>query len=143
MLSAAQQGVLIVSTLNKLPTLSDIVDPDLRQVVEGCCPNCCAPCGVVRQLHLSGDLDEVVTWAPNHMWRDVLWWRSGHVDRVWLYAIWDCTSRPRCDDGRFVDAFSVEAVCGRLSRQAGITVPQALGRLKDRLVYEQRKLARR
>lgn len=95
MLSATQQGILVLSSLNLLPHKLDLLDPATD--VDGCCPDCCAPCHLLRELMRAGTLDEIVTWAPNHMWSDLDWWVNGRVDREWLDLVWGCQSEPRCE----------------------------------------------
>lgn len=137
MLTAAQQGILVVAALSKLPNLGDYINKDMRHVVDGCCPNCCAQCGVLQDLDRSDMLDEVITWAPNHMWHDMLWWRNGQVDRTWLYAVWDCQNQPRCDTDEFVDTQNLDYIAERLARQLQITAPESYARLQEVLRLEE------
>jgi len=142
MLTAAQQGTLVVATMDKLPWLGDYLNDDMG-TEDGCCPDCCAPCGVVREIDQAGLLDTVVTWAPNHLWGDgTMWWRNGSVDRTWLYAIWDCQSRPHCKSEEVVDTYSLDHIAERFARQRRLTVPEAYRLLEERLRYEEETLAR-
>lgn len=137
MLTAAQQGILVISVLGKLPTLGDYLNPNLKHVVDGCCPSCCPQCGVVQELDRSDTLDEVITWAPNDMWSSLLWWRNGRVDRTWLYSVWDCEARPRCGETEeYVENHTLDFVAERLARQIRITVPESYARIQNWLSYE-------
>lgn len=134
MLTAAQQGILVVSALGMIPTLGEYLNPNVD--VDGCCPHCCASCSVVQELDRSDTLDEVITWAPNDMWSSTLWWRNGRVDRTWLYSIWDCESQPRCGTDVRADNHTLDFVAERLARQLRITVPESYARLQNWLTYE-------
>lgn len=96
MLTTRQQGMLVCDALNRLPHPQDLAEK--QPFVELCCPDCCAPCGLLRDLLDAGTLDEIVQLAPAHHWRDIAWATNGVVDEQWLRACWDCTSRPRCGD---------------------------------------------
>lgn len=96
MLSLQQQGVLVVVCLNMLPHPQDLAEGNA--FARQCCPDCCAPCGLLRDLLDAGTLDQVVQLAPSHYWQDIAWADNGVVDKQWLRACWDCTSQPRCDD---------------------------------------------
>lgn len=81
-ISRQETGTLVVHQLDTL-------------YAEQCCPECCAPCGVVRDLLDRGDLNEVVMWAPTELWRDSHWWRNGlGVDPWWLNSRWLCSNYP-------------------------------------------------
>jgi hypothetical protein len=54
---------------------------------DGCCPDCCAPCGALRDLDATGRLDDAVRpYAEQGC--DLDWWAGGAVDRQWLHARW-------------------------------------------------------
>lgn len=91
MLTDGQQGILVCTELNHLWYSSQ--DEDAK----GCCPQCCGPCHVLAELHLSGRLNETVMLAPAHYWSDAAWWNEGGVMEPWLLSSWHCTSQPRCD----------------------------------------------
>src|ERR1700710_1764270 len=63
-------------------------DGDCDEDDEGCCPECCAPCGAIRQLRDAGQLDDILRgtdfasgWS---YWDDEL----DQVDRVMLDRVW-------------------------------------------------------
>lgn len=59
---------------------------------EGCCADCCAPCGVLRALLDDGQLPTIIARAPAHLAEA---WRP--FDEAAIRARWGCQSRPRCD----------------------------------------------
>lgn len=137
MLTASQQGIMVIDALNRLPTLDDYLNPDINSA-DGCCPKCCAPCGVLEDLDREGLLDSVVTWAPNFMWQLTSWWRKGEVDRVWLYAVWDCQGSPRCEtDNDRTPQADIDVIAQRLARRTRVTAPEAYSRLQERLSFEE------
>lgn len=136
MLTVVQQATLLICALDKLPFLGDYLNED-DLFTDGCCPCCCAECGVVRDVEHSGNLDEFITRAPDFMWASSAWWRDGRVDRIWLYAVWDCQSRPHCETGKVEDTYSLDHIAERVARQLKLTVPEAYGLLEERLRYEE------
>ncbi len=135
MLTPEQQAIMVIVALNHLPTLRDHLNPDL--LAEGCCPDCCASCDVLRELDRTDLLNQVIEQAPADMQAErYAWARDGAVDIVWLYAVWDCTSRPKCADDTYPD-FNLDYVAETTARQLDITVPTAYQLLEMRLAYEQ------
>lgn len=88
-LSESDQGMFICDALNSLWGQSQD---------EGCCPKCCAPCGVLQDLDRKGQLDSFVRQAPEHLWKTTFWFPNEVVDRVWLYASWGCQDNPPCEE---------------------------------------------
>lgn len=83
-------GILVVHQLNTLYRDSD------HTVEAACCADCCAACGVIRDLAANDDdLEQAIASAPAHL--AAPWLNSGRIDRTWLASRWDCTSRPRCE----------------------------------------------
>lgn len=94
-LTPQQQGVLVLAMLNKLPHPEDL--SERRFLDNRCCPDCCAPCSIIRELERAGMLDEIVKLAPEFMWRDIAWMTDeGVVNKQWLYDCWGCQSNPPC-----------------------------------------------
>lgn len=130
MLTAEDQGILLVCVLNRLPFLGDYLNPAV--FAEGCCPDCCEECAVVWRTDRSGKLDEFIAFAPQELWADSAWWRNGQVDRVWLYAVWERHSDTDDDTGRR----TLDDVVERYAREHRLTAPEAYRLLQDRLAYE-------
>lgn len=63
-----------------------------------CCPDCCAPCGIVRRLADCEELDGVVRMAPPELVAGSAWWVGGVVDVGWLRSRWACQQNPPCAD---------------------------------------------
>jgi hypothetical protein len=82
-------AILVVHQLNMLWYAAQNDDSDDR----GCCADCCAPCGIVRDLLDVGVLPDVIGWAPEHLTET---WQP--LDEAWLRARWACRSRPPCGD---------------------------------------------
>lgn len=87
MLDVYQQSVLVVDAINRLPHRDDLLD---GKTEDGCCPECCASCGILFDLAQDHLLDHIVLQAPVHF-RKADWWdRDGEVvDRAWLDAAWN------------------------------------------------------
>lgn len=97
---------------------------------DGCCPQCCAPCSVLKELQDSGLLNALVRQAPEHLWLNAAWWINLMVDPEWLSAAWRMTSCHEPMSGRSdpeelpdsadpgvlaaVDAFLDDPVTGRV-----------------------------
>lgn len=95
MLTLSQQAMLVCDALNRLPSAADL---EHRTVEYGCCPQCCAPCGLLCDLDRDDLLTKVVRQAPEHLWgEDVAWWIDGGVDRVWLRMVWSYVPCPNHD----------------------------------------------
>lgn len=88
--------MLVCHALNQLPHPQELAEG--QPWAEKCCPDCCAPCGLLRDLDDDGTLDTIVRKAPAGVWGDGwAWWSDeGGVDKDWLYASWGCTSQPKC-----------------------------------------------
>lgn len=134
MLTPAQQGILLICALDKLPFLGDYLNPELD--VDGCCPDCCAQCGLVRDVDRAGQLDDIITEGPSFLWSQSAWWRKSKVDRVWLYAVWDCQFRPNCKTDEVFETYTLDHVAERFARAMLLTVPEAHQLLTARLTYE-------
>lgn len=94
MLTLTQQGLLVCDALYRLPHPEDLAEG----IGDRCCPDCCGPCGLLRELLDTGLLDTVVRQGPPHLWRDgVAFMKDGAVDKDWLRACWACTSDPPCE----------------------------------------------
>lgn len=87
--------MLVCDALNRLPDPTDLASN--MPFVEKCCPDCCAPCDLLRELLRVGTLDEIVRWAPRHLWQNVSWWTPQGVNKQWLADCWECTSIPKCE----------------------------------------------
>lgn len=85
MLSAVEQGIVIVGHLDVLPAADDILT---GKITYGCCPVCCAPCQVLAQLYDTHRLNPLVRLAPQHLWRDAVWWKNDAVDPSHLMTAW-------------------------------------------------------
>ena len=89
-------GMLTHFALNQLWAASpEAIPGDLEQL--GCCPDCCAPCGVLRELARSGDLDAWVRAWPDDL-SDIIWWdeTTKTVRRDWLAASWANVAALQC-----------------------------------------------
>lgn len=143
-MSPAQQGILVISTLNEhLPTLSDFFEPDKWLDPAGCCPDCCAPCSVVRELDHEGKLDAIVTAAPKHLWDNHAWWKDSSVDRTWLYSVFSCPNY--CDEGNLVserlsqnDPDRRELVVAQLRKEFHVQEADANEMIDERLAFEKK-----
>lgn len=88
-------GLLVNDAINQLWGSSEAAAPDDLDVgderwddYQGCCPRCCGPCSVVKELLDEGQLDYLVQAWPGY--QGSAWWDVQHqqVNRVWLYASW-------------------------------------------------------
>lgn len=86
----AQAGILIVHQLNMLFCADQREDPDDR----GCCADCCAPCGVIRDLLDAGTLRDAIADAPPHLADSWV-----NLDENWLRRQWRCRDNPPCERG--------------------------------------------
>jgi hypothetical protein len=94
-LTLPEQAIFVVDALSRLPHPDDLAEG--ADHVELCCPDCCAPCGVLRDLLESGRLDAVVAQAPPEMGiPGYSWMRGGRVNTDWLRACWACVQQPPC-----------------------------------------------
>ncbi len=87
LLSAEQQGDLVISVLNMLPHPLDLAESKGEWLT--CCPDCCGPCGVLRELRDSDDLDQAVR-NSRLFGVDWSWWDTANaeVNRPWLAEVW-------------------------------------------------------
>ncbi len=87
LLSKEQEGDLVISVLNMLPHPDDLANRKGEWLT--CCPDCCGPCHVLRELRDSGDLDMAVQnsrlFGPAWSWWDAA---ADEVNRAWLAACW-------------------------------------------------------
>jgi len=90
LLTPEQQAVLVISSLNLLPHPDDLTDylAGKNDFGHGCCADCCAPCGILRDLRDAGTLDDIVRICPPHYWTGLTWWTPDGVDKNWLQACW-------------------------------------------------------
>ncbi len=96
-------AVLVHSALNSLWGSSRQAAPDDLAVgderwddYQGCCPRCCGPCSVLRELLGEGQLDRLVRAWPAH--QQSAWWDEDRqeVDRAWLRGAWAKADQQGC-----------------------------------------------
>lgn len=86
--TANMLGVLLIANIND-------------HAMEGCCPDCCAPCSVIRDLlNEPGELDYFLRFGVEEIGGGWTWWNdeTGTVDADWLRSRWSCQSKPPCED---------------------------------------------
>lgn len=62
---------------------------------EGCCADCCAPCGVLRELLDDGRLPAIIANLPKDLRHLGEAWTP--LDETAIRALWRCGSNPPCD----------------------------------------------
>ena len=69
---------------------------------QGCCPDCCAPCGVTRDLfeHDEGQFNFLLRAGVREIGGGWSWWNDeeGTVDADWLRSRWKCQTHPVCEE---------------------------------------------
>lgn len=85
-------GIMVISNIND--HAAGGVDE------QGCCPDCCAPCGVTRDLLDDGDLDYHLRAGVSDIGGGWEWWNdeTGTVDADWLRSRWKCQANPACEE---------------------------------------------
>jgi hypothetical protein len=103
--SPVQFATLVVCTINANPHKDDLLDPEMSEVDIGCCPRCCAGCGVLQELIESDDLDYLLrTIAPKKLGvKSHDWWDTDQdrFDLSWADAWWllyPCPNEHKDDD---------------------------------------------
>ncbi len=87
-LTPDQQGTMIIFALNHLPDMEEMTRASRDGEDEGCCKDCCAPCGVLHELVESNIIDYVVQQSSIFGDGGWEWWVDGQVDRAWLGLVW-------------------------------------------------------
>lgn len=74
-----------------------VADEDPDGDFFGCCPRCCAPCGVLAELLESGELDAWVLGWPDQL-PGTSWWDASRsqVDRDFLERAWSRADEMGC-----------------------------------------------
>lgn len=78
----ARYATLVVHQLNVLQN-------------QPCCQRCCAPCGVLEELAVTGELNILIQHAPNGLADS--WLAGDGVTLEWLRSRWSCRANPACD----------------------------------------------
>jgi hypothetical protein len=91
--SPAQFAILVVHTINGNPHRDDLLDDEKPEFDQGCCPRCCAGCGVLKELIDGDDLNYILrTLAPRTLdVRNYDWWDTDQqcFDTSWSHAWWN------------------------------------------------------
>ncbi len=88
-LTLQEQGTLLMVELNKLPDPDDLSGNADRS----CCPDCCASCGVLRDVLESGRINDLIRQSDIY---DTDWsWQTpaGDVDEDHLRRVWWCENQ--------------------------------------------------
>lgn len=104
-LTPGQEAGLVISTINILPHRQDLLDSKAGRSTlyeYGCCPRCCLPCSILKELLDSGDdLDYLLRIAPSDYGvTQYDWWDTDQdcFDRSWPPAWWELFPCPLHDE---------------------------------------------
>lgn len=83
--------------------INDHLRDDGDPTNDGCCPDCCAPCGALRWLrdNRRDELDDAIVAHLGMSWD---WQNVDRVDWDSLAGRWGCQSKPTCDEQDIADA---------------------------------------
>lgn len=92
----------------------------------GCCPVCCAPCGVLAALYRAGELDRWLALSPLKPEKCFYWdAAAGRLDRRWLLRSWRNCERLECHTERPMASRQVASLLASLERDVDSTSDSA------------------